>query len=161
MNATPWRLPHAPLLASAVTSTVVGLLALLVLALMARTALPVGDLYPLKATAAFALSGYRSPTGRAVRAINARTSKARRPTTVEVTALASSGAWGRRHGVAFIQASKVLRFWVPGSDRSAIELYQGVQSHRIIGHGRGPRLLDRRARARGDPRGSASGAARD
>ncbi len=55
MNATPWRLPHAPLLASAVTSTVVGLLALLVLALMARTALPVGDLYPLKATAAFAV----------------------------------------------------------------------------------------------------------
>src|SRR2546430_17407237 len=53
MNVSLWRLPDAPLRASAVTSTIIGLLALMVLALTARTALPLGDLYPLKASAAF------------------------------------------------------------------------------------------------------------
>jgi phosphatidylglycerophosphate synthase len=54
MNVSLWRLPDAPLRTSAVTSTLAGLLALVVLASMARTALPLGDLYPLKASAAFA-----------------------------------------------------------------------------------------------------------
>src|SRR5438552_7107481 len=53
MNVSLWRLPDAPLRASAVTSTIIGLLALMVLALTARAALPLGDLYPLKASAAF------------------------------------------------------------------------------------------------------------
>jgi len=53
MNVPLWRLPDAPLRASAVTSTIIGLLALLALALTARTALPLGDLYPLKASVSF------------------------------------------------------------------------------------------------------------
>jgi phosphatidylglycerophosphate synthase len=53
MNVSLWRLPDGPLRASAVTATVVGLAALLVLALMGRTALPLGDLYPVKAGATF------------------------------------------------------------------------------------------------------------
>ena len=53
MTVSLWRLPDGPLRASAVGAAVTGLTALLVLALMARTALPVGDLYPVKVSAAF------------------------------------------------------------------------------------------------------------
>jgi phosphatidylglycerophosphate synthase len=53
MNVLLWRLPDGPLRASAVTSAVVGLLALIVVASMARTSLPLGDLYLIKASAAF------------------------------------------------------------------------------------------------------------
>ena len=54
MNIISWRLPDAPLRVSAVTSTLVGLFAVVVLASMAHTALPLGDLYLPKASAAFA-----------------------------------------------------------------------------------------------------------
>jgi phosphatidylglycerophosphate synthase len=52
--ATDWRLPDAPLRASAVTTELVGLLGVFALASMARTGLPVGALYAFKASAAFA-----------------------------------------------------------------------------------------------------------
>jgi phosphatidylglycerophosphate synthase len=55
MNIILWRLPDAPLRASAIVSNFLGLVALIVLALMARTALPLSDRYPLKASAAFAV----------------------------------------------------------------------------------------------------------
>jgi phosphatidylglycerophosphate synthase len=54
MNATEWRLPDAPLRASAVTSNLVGLVTVLALANAARASLPLGDVYPLKASALFA-----------------------------------------------------------------------------------------------------------
>ena len=56
MNLEPpdWRLPDAPLRASVVTSTLVGLVAVIALADAARAALPLGDRYPLKAAALFA-----------------------------------------------------------------------------------------------------------
>jgi phosphatidylglycerophosphate synthase len=50
-----WRLPDSPLRASAVTATLVGLVAVVVVADAARAALPLGDRYPLKAGALFAL----------------------------------------------------------------------------------------------------------
>jgi len=52
--ASDWRLPDAPLRASAVTTKLVGLLGVIALASMARTGLPVSALYALKASAAFA-----------------------------------------------------------------------------------------------------------
>jgi phosphatidylglycerophosphate synthase len=52
--ATAWRLPDAPLRASAVTTELVGLLGVFALASVARTGLPVGALYAFKASAAFA-----------------------------------------------------------------------------------------------------------
>jgi len=54
MNATEWRLPDAPLRASAVTSKLIGLVTVVALASVARASLPLGDLYPLKASALFA-----------------------------------------------------------------------------------------------------------
>ena len=54
MNTTAWRLPDAPLRASAVTSNVIGLFAVFALASVARASLPLGDRYPLKASALFA-----------------------------------------------------------------------------------------------------------
>ena len=54
MIATDWRLPDAPLRASAVTTNLAGLLGVIVLASMARAGLPVGALYAFKAPAAFA-----------------------------------------------------------------------------------------------------------
>lgn len=54
MNAAGWRLPDAPLRASAVTANLIGLVAVFALASGARASLPLGDLYPLKATALFA-----------------------------------------------------------------------------------------------------------
>ena len=60
--------------------------------------------------AALALSGYRSPSGRAVRAVNARTIRASKPMIVEVTALARSGASGRRHKDTFILRAQGSRF---------------------------------------------------
>jgi phosphatidylglycerophosphate synthase len=54
MNATDWRLPDAPLRASAVTSKLLGLVMVFALASVARASLPLGDLYPLKASALFA-----------------------------------------------------------------------------------------------------------
>ena len=48
-----WRLPAGPLRESAVTTTVIGLLALVGLAMLARTSLPLGDLYPVKVIAGF------------------------------------------------------------------------------------------------------------
>jgi phosphatidylglycerophosphate synthase len=54
MNATDWRLPDAPLRASAVTSKLLGLVTVFALASVARASLPLGDLYPLKASALFA-----------------------------------------------------------------------------------------------------------
>jgi phosphatidylglycerophosphate synthase len=50
-----WRLPDSPLRASAVTATLVGLVAVVAVADAARAALPLGDRYPLKAGALFAL----------------------------------------------------------------------------------------------------------
>ena len=49
MNPSGWHFPAAPLRASAVTSKLIGLVAVLVLANAARTMLPLGDAYPLKA----------------------------------------------------------------------------------------------------------------
>src|SRR6185295_19245564 len=54
MIATNWRLPDAPLRASAVTAELVGLAALVCLAQIARSGLPLGASYALKASAAFA-----------------------------------------------------------------------------------------------------------
>jgi phosphatidylglycerophosphate synthase len=50
---TTWRLPDAPLRASAMTTKLVALLAVAALATAARTGLPVGTLYAVKASAAF------------------------------------------------------------------------------------------------------------
>jgi hypothetical protein len=55
MNATHWQLPDAPLRASAVTSKLIGLITVLALAGAARTCLPLGERYPLKASARFAV----------------------------------------------------------------------------------------------------------
>ncbi len=54
MIATAWRLPDAPLRSSAVATKLTALLALIVVATIARTGLPVSTLYALKASAAFA-----------------------------------------------------------------------------------------------------------
>jgi len=54
MNATDWRLPDAPLRASAVTANLIGLVAVVALANAARAGLPLGGRYPLKAAALFA-----------------------------------------------------------------------------------------------------------
>ena len=54
MNATHWRMPDAPLRASAVTSKLAGLVTVFALASVARAGLPLGDRYPLKASALFA-----------------------------------------------------------------------------------------------------------
>jgi len=56
VSTTAWRLPDAPLRASAVSTQLVGLFAVVSLAAAARTGLPVSDLYAFKAPAAFALS---------------------------------------------------------------------------------------------------------
>jgi len=50
-----WRVPDSPLRASVMTSTLVGLVAIVALADLARAALPLGDRYPLKAAGLFAL----------------------------------------------------------------------------------------------------------
>jgi phosphatidylglycerophosphate synthase len=50
-----WRVPDSPLRASVMTSTLVGLVAIVALANLARAALPLGDRYPLKAAGLFAL----------------------------------------------------------------------------------------------------------
>src|SRR4051812_29166616 len=55
MTAVDWRLPAAPLRGSAITSKLIGLIAVVALANVARTALPLGDRYPLKAAGLFAL----------------------------------------------------------------------------------------------------------
>jgi len=49
-----WEFPNAPLRASAVTSKLIGLAAVVVLASAARAALPLGERYPLKAAGLFA-----------------------------------------------------------------------------------------------------------
>jgi phosphatidylglycerophosphate synthase len=54
MIATNWRLPDAPLRASAVTTKLVGLAALICLAQIARSGLPLGASYALKASISFA-----------------------------------------------------------------------------------------------------------
>jgi len=54
MIATDWRLPDAPLRASAVTTTLILLAALVCLAQIARSGLPLGASYALKSSAAFA-----------------------------------------------------------------------------------------------------------
>jgi len=56
VSTTAWRLPDAPLRASAVSTQLVGLIAVVSLAAAARIGLPLSDLYALKAPAAFALS---------------------------------------------------------------------------------------------------------
>jgi len=53
MIATTWRLPDAPLRASAVATKLTALVSVAVLALLARAGLPLGALYAWKATAAF------------------------------------------------------------------------------------------------------------
>jgi phosphatidylglycerophosphate synthase len=53
MMTAGWRLPDAPLRASVATSKLIGLAAVLALANAARTALPLGDRYPLKAAGLF------------------------------------------------------------------------------------------------------------
>ena len=53
MNATDWRMPDAPLRASAVATNLIGLVTVLALAGVGRANLPLGDLYPLKAGALF------------------------------------------------------------------------------------------------------------
>jgi phosphatidylglycerophosphate synthase len=55
MNATTWRLPDAPLRASAVATKLTALVAVALLAASARAGLPVGPLYAFKAPAAFAV----------------------------------------------------------------------------------------------------------
>jgi phosphatidylglycerophosphate synthase len=54
MNATAWRLPDTPLRASAAATGLAALAALIVLATIARGALPLGPLYAVKAATAFA-----------------------------------------------------------------------------------------------------------
>ena len=54
MEPTAWRWPDSPLRASAVTSTLIGLAAVVALASAARAGLPLGDRYPLKAAGLFA-----------------------------------------------------------------------------------------------------------
>jgi len=49
-----WRLPDSPLRTSAITAKLLGLAAVVALAAAARTALPLGDRYPLKAAGLFA-----------------------------------------------------------------------------------------------------------
>jgi phosphatidylglycerophosphate synthase len=49
-----WRLPDSPLRTSAITAKLLGLAAVIALAGAARTALPLGDRYPLKAALLFA-----------------------------------------------------------------------------------------------------------
>ncbi|HJZ73965.1 MAG TPA: CDP-alcohol phosphatidyltransferase family protein [Vicinamibacterales bacterium] len=56
MSTAAWRLPDAPLRASAVSTQLVGLFAVVSLAAAARTGLPLSDLYAVKAPAAFALA---------------------------------------------------------------------------------------------------------
>ncbi|HKB12739.1 MAG TPA: CDP-alcohol phosphatidyltransferase family protein [Vicinamibacterales bacterium] len=56
MRTTVWRLPDAPLRASAVSAKLVGLCMVVSLAAAARTGLPVSGLYAWKAPAAFALT---------------------------------------------------------------------------------------------------------
>jgi phosphatidylglycerophosphate synthase len=53
MIATHWRLPDAPLRASAVTTALLALVAVIALAEAARAVLPLGDLYAVKAGAIF------------------------------------------------------------------------------------------------------------
>lgn len=53
MIATHWRLPDAPLRASAVTTALLALVAVVALAEVGRAVLPLGDLYAVKAGAAF------------------------------------------------------------------------------------------------------------
>ena len=53
MNATDWRLPTAPLRSSAVTSKLIGLVAVVALANIARGVLPLGEHFALKAAALF------------------------------------------------------------------------------------------------------------
>jgi phosphatidylglycerophosphate synthase len=55
VRTTAWRLPAAPLRASAVSTKLVGLFAIASLAAAARVGLPVSDLYAWKAPAAFAV----------------------------------------------------------------------------------------------------------
>jgi phosphatidylglycerophosphate synthase len=55
MNLPVWQFPSAPLRASVVTSTLVGLVTVVALANAARAVLPLGDRYPLKAGGLFAL----------------------------------------------------------------------------------------------------------
>src|SRR5687767_14070214 len=55
MIVTDWRLPDAPLRASAVTAQFAALVALLSLAWIAREPLRLSGLYPLKACVAFAI----------------------------------------------------------------------------------------------------------
>ena len=50
-----WRVPDSPLRASAITSKLVGLAAVVALATAGRSALPLGDRYPLKAAGLFAV----------------------------------------------------------------------------------------------------------
>jgi phosphatidylglycerophosphate synthase len=53
MIATHWRVPDAPLRASAATAQLIGLGAVIALAAIARRVSPLGDLYALKAAATF------------------------------------------------------------------------------------------------------------
>lgn len=53
MNTPEWRLPTAPLRSSAVTSKLIGLVAVLAIANVARAALPLGEYYAMKAAALF------------------------------------------------------------------------------------------------------------
>jgi phosphatidylglycerophosphate synthase len=55
MIATTWRWPDAPLRSSAVATKLTALVTVALLAATARAALPVGDLYALKAPATFAV----------------------------------------------------------------------------------------------------------
>ncbi|MGH9139763.1 MAG: CDP-alcohol phosphatidyltransferase family protein [Vicinamibacterales bacterium] len=52
---TVWRVPDSPLRGSAFTAKLAGLAAVVALAMAARTVLPLGDRYPLKAAGLFAL----------------------------------------------------------------------------------------------------------
>ncbi len=54
MLVTGWRLPDHPLRGSAVAAGLVGLILVVGIAVVARTALPLGEFYPLKAGAWFA-----------------------------------------------------------------------------------------------------------
>src|SRR5262249_2327932 len=56
VSTTAWRLPDAPLRASAVSTQLVGLFAVASLAAAARTGLPLGHLHAVKAPAVFAVS---------------------------------------------------------------------------------------------------------
>lgn len=55
MMSSRWQLPNAPLRDSAVTASLIGLVAVIALAWLARSALLLGDLYQLKAAASFAI----------------------------------------------------------------------------------------------------------